>query len=146
MSEFPSNFSNKNCLTFTASPLDSNCRITPFECNNSPLPFMKERLNFSEEMLKTNAKTKGSPRLDVKKIKEIISNIDVKNPYHLIFEAEEESPTFENSFKEFLRRVEELDKNLISILHELCHNLKIEINVQIEPKIQGLEKSSRSIK
>lgn len=124
--------------------------ITPFDCTNSPLPqeiLKKERVSseHSEEMLRTMKKSKNFSLLDTKKIKEILNNLDVKNPFHLIFECDE-SPSFESKFKEFVALMQETDKNAISVLHELCHNLKLELNVQVEPKILGVDKSSKNIR
>lgn len=98
-------------------------------------------------MLKTAKKTQtvsSQNPLNIKKIKEIISSLDAKTPFHLIFE--EESPGFDDRFKEFLREIGETDKNSISILHELSHNLKVEVNVSVEPKIQGLDKLTRTVR
>lgn len=115
--------------------------VTPFDCTNSPLGLLglKERISpqsLSEDMLKTAKKSKNAQILNVKKIKEIIGSLDVKNPFHLIFESDE-SPAFDSQFKEFLCFMQESDKNAISVLYELSHNLKLEINVQVEPKVLG---------
>lgn len=124
--------------------------ITPFDCTSSPLPqdlLRKERLcsENSEEMLRTMKKSKDCSLANAKKIKEIINNLDVKNPFHLIFESDE-SPKFDAKFKEFLLLLQETDKNAISVLHELCHNLKLEIHVQVEPKILGVDQTSKNIR
>ena len=33
-----------------------------------------------------------------------------------------------------------------TMLHELSHNLKVEVNVSVEPKIQGLDKVTRTVR
>ena len=153
----------KNFTAFSSSPLqqvsNNNNLITPFDCNNSPAPgsntipnesLIKEKSNENnEDILKTAKKSKitssNQNSLNVKKIKEIISSLDAKTPFHLIFDCDE-SPSFEAQFKEFVAAIQESEKNPISVLHELCHNLKVEINVQVDPKLQGLDKNNRNVR
>ncbi len=162
MTDFPLNFSNprteiRNFSAFSSSPFQQalNSQITPFEINNSPLQpdsllNSKEKIgeNTDEILLKTAKKSTnfaGNNIINAKKIKEIISNLDAKTPFHLIFDCDE-SPSFESLFKEFVVQIQETEKNPISILHELCHNLKVDINVQIEPKLQPLDKNNRNVR
>jgi len=144
MNDFPINFSNPNLpKTLQTSPFAA--LISPFDCNTSPHSFNLSKDH--EEMLKTAKKTQISSsqnQLNIKKIKEIISGLDSKTPFHLIFE--DESPGFDGQFKDFIKEIQDSEKNPISILHELSHNLKIEVNVNIEPKIQGLDKVTRSVR
>ena len=135
--------------------LPINLAITPFDINYSPLQTNlnsknneKNTENTEDFLLKTAKKStnfNGNNSVNAKKIKEIISNLDAKTPFHLIFDCDE-SPSFENQFKNFVINIQETEKNPISILHELCHNLKVDINVQIEPKLQPLDKNNRSVR
>ena len=143
MSDFPIIFSNQNLpKTLQASPFAA--LISPFDCNTSPHSFNLSKDN--EEMLRTAKKTQISAQnpLNIRKIKEIISGLDSKTPFHLIFE--DDSPGFDERFQEFVRELQEADKNPVCVLHELSHNLKVEVNVSVEPKIQGLDKVTRTVR